>query len=138
MFGFTTAMCGSRICLKLQAIFFVGWSAIEVLTEWSTDQHDALPGHPADRQHRLPLDAVVIGAVLRSAHAQVRDFDAVQLVYQTVPGRQVSVHHVEGLEVLHPGRHLRRHVDLRSVTEKGTKSVGARSVRDIQNAPRGS
>lgn len=65
-------------------------------------QEDALPGHPPDGQHRPALDAVVVAAVQVAAHPKVGDLDGEAAVQQAVPGGQVAVHEVQGLQVLHP------------------------------------
>lgn len=64
-------------------------------------QQDALPGHPADGEHRPALDAVVVPTVEVPAHPKVGNLDGVVLPHQAVARGQVPVHEVEGREVLH-------------------------------------
>lgn len=46
-----------------------------------SDQKNALPGHPADGQHRSALDTVVVSAIQVPAHPEVCNLDGVVLSY---------------------------------------------------------
>jgi len=81
-----------------------------------THEQDGLPGHPAHRQQRLALDPVIVGAEDAAADAEVGYFDGVLVSNETVPSGQITMHHVQRLQVLHAGRYLSRHVDQTAVT----------------------
>ena len=89
----------------------------------ATYEQDGLPGHPAYRQHRAALDAVVVGTVQRPTHAEVGDLDGVQVADEAVAGGQVAMNHVQRLEVLHAGRDLGRHVDQTPVAAYATPHI---------------
>lgn len=71
-------------------------------THAHTHQQDALPGHPAYRQHGSALDSVVVAAVQVPAHAEVGDLDGELSVQEAVPRGQISMHKVQRRQVLHP------------------------------------
>ena len=80
-----------------------------------TYQEYALPRHPADGEDSFAFNAVIITAVERATHAKVRDLDGVVAADQTVTRGQVSVNHVQCLQVLHARGNLCGHVDQATV-----------------------
>lgn len=73
---------------------------------------DALPRHPAYRQHSSALDPVVVSSVQVPAHAKVGYLDVTLATgifstltlltpHQTVTCGQIAVHKVEGRQELH-------------------------------------
>lgn len=82
-------------------------------------QQDALPWHPAYRQHGSALDAVVVPTVQVSAHAKVSDLYRVVFTNQAIPRGQVSMDKVQRGEVLHPRCYLSCHIA--QMTETGEK-----------------
>lgn len=84
---------------------------------WPAHQQDALPGHPADGQHRTALDAVVVPTVQVPAHPEVGNLDGIVLAHQAVPCGQVTVDEIQGGKVLHARGDLSRHELQVGITE---------------------
>jgi len=89
----------------------------------SAYQQNSLPGHPTYRQQCPALDAIVVGAEDAATDAEVGYFDGVLVSDETVPCRQVAMHHVQCLEVLHRRRYLSRHVDQAPVAVEQTAAT---------------
>ena len=71
------------------------------ITTGGTYQQNTLPCHPPDGQYRSALYPVVVLSVQTATHAEVRDLDGEVVTHQTVASREVTVHDIECLEVLH-------------------------------------
>ena len=71
------------------------------MREVGTYQQDRLPGHPAYRQQCLALDAVVVGAEDAATDAEVGYFDVELVSDETVPRCQITMYHVQRLQVFH-------------------------------------
>lgn len=69
---------------------------------YQSHQQDALPGHPAYRQHGSALDTIVIPAVQVPAHAEVSNLDGVVLAHKAVAGGQIAMYEIERGEIFHP------------------------------------
>ena len=93
------------------------------ITTVGTYQQNTLPCHPPYRQYRPALYPVVVLSVQTATHAEVRDLDSEVMTHQTVAGREVTVDHIEGLEVLHARGDLTRHVDESSVAVGGRRQT---------------
>ena len=87
----------------------------------ATYQQEAFPCHPPDGQHCLAFNSVVISAVEAATHAKIRDLDCVQVSDEAVPRRQITMYHVQRLQVLHPGCDLCCHVDQAAIAGKVEK-----------------
>ena len=57
------------------------WSLGQSSKTQETHQQDALPGHPADREHCPALDSVVVTTVQVSAHSKVSYLDGIVLTH---------------------------------------------------------
>lgn len=69
-----------------------------------------LPGHPPDRKGQAAVHFIVVSSIELIVSAEVRDLNMISFAYKTVPGCQVSVNEVEGLQVTHSRRDLRSYV----------------------------
>jgi len=85
-----------------------------------TYQQDSLPSHPADWHQSTSIHPIVVGAEDAATDAEVRYFDGVLVSDETVPSRQVTMHHVQCFQILHPGCYLSRHVDQATVAVEQT------------------
>lgn len=84
-------------------------------------QQDTLPSHPADWQYSPALDPVVITTVQIPAHAKIGNLDGVVVPNQAVARSQISVHKIEGSQILHAGGNLGSHEQEVEAAEKGKK-----------------
>lgn len=62
-------------------------------------------------EHMTPVNNRDGAYLDKPGETEVGDLDDVAVSHEHVPGRQISVDVVLGLEVCHTGRYLRRHVD---------------------------
>ena len=83
-----------------------------------TYQKYAFPSHPSYGQNSSSFDPVVVRTVQTSTHSEVRNLNAVVGSNKAVSGCQISVHHVQGFQILHSGCYLRSHVDQAPITIK--------------------
>lgn len=67
----------------------------------ASHHEDALPGHPADGQHRSALHTVIVPSIEVPAHAEVGDFDGEIFPNQAVPCGQVPMYKVECGQIAH-------------------------------------
>ena len=80
-------------------------------------QQDALPRHPAYRQQGPAVQPAVVGAVHLPTDAEVGDLDREVVTNEAVTRREVAMHQIEALQVLHAERDLAGHVDQAAVAE---------------------
>ena len=76
-----------------------------------TDHKDSLPGGPSEGHQKSRRHSVVVDAICKPIHSKVDDLHQVVGSNETVSSGQIPMDDIEGLEVLHTGSHLCRHVD---------------------------